>query len=158
MRTLSKRSKYALRALYSLARQYGKGPTLIATLSREEEIPHKFLELILLDLRNRGVVASKKGKNGGYYLAQEPDKVTIGSLIRMLEGPLAPLPCASETAFRKCDECVDEKLCGTRIVMKRVRDAMAEILDHTTLADVCHEVDVLKQKPAARDEELMYYI
>jgi Rrf2 family protein len=147
-----------LRALYSLARQYGKGPTLIATLSREEEIPHKFLELILLDLRNRGVVASKKGKNGGYYLAQPPEQVTIGALIRMLEGPLAPLPCASETAFRRCDECVDENVCGTRIVMKRVRDAMAEILDRTTLADVCHEVDALKQKQLPTEAELMYYI
>jgi Rrf2 family protein len=130
---------------------------LIATLSREEEIPHKFLELILLNLRNRGIVASKKGKNGGYFLAQPPEQITIGALIRILEGPLAPLPCASETAFRKCEECVDEKLCGTRIVMKRVRDAMAEILDHTTLADVCHEVDVLKDKEDS-PEELMYYI
>jgi DNA-binding IscR family transcriptional regulator len=77
-------------------------------------------------------------------------------LIRLLEGPLAPLPCASETAFRRCDECVDEKRCGTRIVMKRVRDAMAAILDTTTLADVCNEVDALKE--ADRDEPLMYYI
>jgi Rrf2 family protein len=156
LRTLSKRSKYALRALYSLARSYGKGPVLIATLSEEESIPHKFLELILLNLKNSGLVSSKKGKNGGYFLVQPPNEITLGSLIRLLEGPLAPLPCASETAFRRCDECVDEKRCGTRIVMKRVRDAMAAILDTTTLADVCNEVDALKE--ADRDEPLMYYI
>lgn len=156
MRTLSKRSKYALRALYALARRYGNGPVLIATVAAEEAIPHKFLELILLNLKNRGVVSSKKGKNGGYYLAKSPNEITLGSLIRVLEGPLAPLPCASETAFRRCDECVDEKRCGTRIVMKRVRDAMAAILDATTLADVCNEVDALKE--ADRDEPPMYYI
>lgn len=157
MKTLSKKGKYALRALYHLAREHGRGPVLIATLSKEESIPHKFLELILLHLKNNGLVESKKGRNGGYYLAQTPDKITIGSVIRLIDGPLAPLPCASETAYRRCEECVDESICGTRIVMRRVRDAMADILDHTTLADVCSEVDSRRKGPDV-PEELMFYI
>jgi Rrf2 family protein len=157
LKTLSKKGKYALRALYHLAREHGRGPVLIATLSKEESIPHKFLELILLHLKNNGLVDSKKGRHGGYYLAQPPDKITIGSIIRLIDGPLAPLPCASETAYRRCDECIDESICGTRIVMRRVRDAMADILDHTTLADVCNEVDSRRKGPDV-PEELMFYI
>lgn len=157
MKTLSKKGKYALRALYHLAREHGRGPVLIATLSKQESIPHKFLELILLHLKNNGLVDSKKGRNGGYYLSRKPEQVTIGSIIRLIDGPLAPLPCASETAYRKCEECVDEHICGTRIVMRRVRDAMAEILDRTTLADVCNEVNS-RQKGPDVPEELMFYI
>ena len=157
MKTLSKKGKYALRALYHLAREHGRGPVLIATLSKQESIPHKFLELILLHLKNNGLVDSKKGRNGGYYLALPPDKITIGSVVRLIDGPLAPLPCASETAYRKCDECVDESVCGTRIVMRQVRDAMAGILDHTTLADVCKDVDARRKGPDV-PEELMFYI
>src|SRR5215470_18354443 len=146
MRQLSKRTQYSLRALYALARGYGKGPLLISHLATEEAIPKKFLEQILLSLKTLGLVASKKGKGGGYVLAQPPAQITLASVIRMIEGPLAPLPCASETRFRKCDECVDAETCGTRIVMREVRDAMAEILDHTTLSMVCHKVDVARQK------------
>jgi Rrf2 family protein len=141
MRTLSKKTQYTLRALYSLARSYGAGPTLIAKLSKEESIPHDYLENILLYLKREGLVESKKGKGGGYSLAKPPDTVTLGSVVRMIEGPLAPLPCASETAYRKCDECVDDRYCETRIVMRRVRDATAAILDKTTLAQLCREVD-----------------
>ncbi|HYI97008.1 MAG TPA: Rrf2 family transcriptional regulator [Bryobacteraceae bacterium] len=157
MKTLSKKGKYALRALYHLAREQGNGPVLIATLAQRESIPHKFLELILLHMKNNGLVESKKGRNGGYALAKEPSKITIGSVIRMIDGPLAPLPCASETAYRKCEECIDEKNCGTRIVMRRVRDAMAEILDNTTVADVCAEVDQRRKSPE-EEEALMFYI
>jgi Rrf2 family protein len=158
LKTLSKKGKYALRALYHLAREHGRGPVLIATLSQRECIPHKFLELILLHLKNKGLVESKKGRNGGYYLAKSPDQITIGSVIRLIDGPLAPLPCASETAYRRCEECIDEQNCETRIVMRRVRDAMAEILDQTTLADVCAEVDARRKKAGEVPEELMFYI
>jgi Rrf2 family protein len=158
LKTLSKKGKYALRALYHLAREQGRGPVLIATLAQQECIPHKFLELILLHLKNNGLVESKKGRNGGYALAKEPSKITIGSVIRIIDGPLAPLPCASETAYRKCEECVDEKNCGTRIVMRRVRDAMAEILDNTTVADVCAEVDQRRKSAVPDEEALMFYI
>jgi Rrf2 family protein len=146
MRQLSKRTQYSLRALYALTRKYGAGPVLITNLAQEEAIPKKFLEQILLSLKSVGFVASKKGKGGGYVLAQPPEKITIGSVIRAIEGPLAPLPCASETAFRKCDECVDIETCGTRIVMRRVRDAMAAILDQTNLAMVCEQVEQARTK------------
>ena len=141
MRQLSKRTQYSLRALYALTRKYGSGPVLITTLSQDEAIPKKFLEQILLSLKNEGFVASKRGKGGGYVLAQPPENITIGSVIRAIEGPIAPLPCASETRFRKCKECVDIQTCGTRIVMRQVRDAMAAILDQTSLASICEQVE-----------------
>jgi Rrf2 family protein len=141
VRQLSKRTQYSLRALYALTRKFGEGPVLITTLAESETIPKKFLEQILVSLKSAGFVSSKKGKGGGYILAQPPEKITIGSVIRAIEGPLAPLPCASETRFRKCDECVDIQTCGTRIVMRQVRDAMAAILDETTLAMVNKKVD-----------------
>lgn len=157
MKTLSKKGKYALRALYYLTREHGKGPVLISSISKAEQIPKKFLEVILLQLRSYGLVESKKGKGGGYYLAKSPSDIKIGSVIRIIDGPLAPLPCASETAYRRCEECLDEKLCGTRIVMRQVRDAMAGILDHTSLADVSSQVRALADG-AAEETEPMYYI
>lgn len=149
MRQLSKRTQYSLRALYALAENYGAGPMLIARLAEDEAIPKKFLEQILLSLKSFGLVKSKKGKGGGYMLATPPDQVTLASLIRRIEGPIAPLPCASETQFRKCDECVDIETCGTRIVMREVRDAMAEILERTTLASVCRKVEKARQQKRA---------
>jgi Rrf2 family protein len=157
MRTISKRTQYGLKAVLHLARRYGEGPVLIATISQDESIPVKFLELILLNLKSRGLLRSKTGKGGGYELTEPPSRITIGSLIRMMEGPLAPLPCASETAYRPCQECPDVERCGVRIVMRQVRDAMAEVLDRTTLADLVRKVDELApRKPAP--ESLMYYI
>jgi Rrf2 family protein len=151
MRQLSKRTQYSLRALYALARKAGQGPVLITQLAEEEAIPKRFLEQILLSLKSRGLVYSKKGKGGGYYLAHSPDRITLASVIRLTEGPLAPLPCASETQFRKCDECLDAETCGTRIIMREVRDAIAAILEQTTLQTVCRKVDraVLKQRGTA---------
>ena len=146
MRQLSKRTQYSLRALYALAENYGGGPMLITQLAQDEAIPKKFLEQILLSLKTSGLVKSKKGKGGGYMLAMDPSQVTLASVIRQIEGPLAPLPCASETRFRKCDECIDIETCGTRIVMREVRDAIAGILDSTTLAMVCEKVDVARQR------------
>jgi Rrf2 family protein len=157
VRTISKKTKYGLRALYALTRKYEKGPVLIPTLAREEQIPLKFLEAILLQLKRAGLLDSKKGKRGGYQLSLPPDEVTLGSVIRSIEGPLAPLPCASETAFRRCDECDDIAQCGTRLVMRQVRDATAAILDRTTLADVVREIDRVKEEKLA-EEAHMYYI
>jgi Rrf2 family protein len=155
MRQLSKRTQYSLRALYALARGYGHGPILISKLAQEEAIPKKFLEQILLSLKTRGLVSSKSGRGGGYSLAQPPSQITIASVIRMIDGPIAPLPCASETRFRKCDECADIDTCGTRIVMKEVRDAMADILERTTLASVCRQVDSARKKQ--QDPNLLAY-
>jgi len=136
MTNLSRKARYALRALYALAADETRGPVLIADLAERENIPRKFLEAILLELKNAGVLKSKKGKGGGYALARPADQITIGQIVRTIDGPLAPVPCASERAFVRCDECVDETTCGTRQVMKKVRDAIAAILDGTTLADV----------------------
>ena len=136
MTQLSRKARYALRALYALSADDARGPVLIADLADREKIPRKFLEAILLELKNAGILKSKKGKGGGYSLARSPDKVAIGEIVRIIDGPLAPLPCASERAFVRCEECTDETTCGTRQVMKKVRDAIAAILDSTTLADV----------------------
>ncbi len=150
MRTISKRTKYGLQAMLALGREYSSAkPVLIATLASQEQIPVKFLELILLDLKGQGVVASKSGKGGGYRLTRAPAEITVGAVIRMLEGPLAPLPCASENAFRPCDDCGDVEACGTRIVMREVRDAIAEVLDHTTLADVLRKVEDVRAQRAS---------
>jgi len=156
MRTISKRTQYGLKAVIALGRRYGEGPVLIATLATEETIPIKFLEGILLDLKGRGVLESKKGKGGGYQLSRPPSTITIGSIIRLLEGPLAPLPCASETAFKPCDECRDVEHCGVRIVMRQVRDAIADVLDKTTLAELLRQVDTSKRENSR--QALMYHI
>ena len=133
---LSRKSKYGLKALLVLAQEAGRGPVLISELADREAIPKKFLEAILLELKRHGVVQSKKGKGGGYFLRRKPAEITFGEVIRVLDGPLAAVPCVSQTAYMKCDECVDEPTCGVRLAMKEVRDATARILDNTTLADV----------------------
>jgi Rrf2 family protein len=143
--------------MLSLGRKYREGPVLIGTLAREEAIPMKFLEAILLDLKGRGLLDSKVGRKGGYFLNRPPSAITIGSIIRIIEGPLAPLPCASETAFKACEECEDVENCGTRIIMRRVRDAMSEVLDRTTLADLIKTVDQ-GRKDRVNTETLMYHI
>ncbi len=138
----------------ALAREYGHGPVLIAELSRREKIPQKFLELILLDLKKKGILRSKKGKGGGYFLSRSPADVSIGELIRTLDGPLALLPCVSQTAYRRCDECIDETTCGIRSVMKEVRDRTAEILDGTSLEDLI----IRSHRMAEAGRPFMYYI
>jgi Rrf2 family protein len=157
MRTISRRTQYGLKAMLALGRKYREGPVLIGTLAREEAIPIKFLEAILLDLKGRGLLDSKMGRKGGYFLNRPPSGITIGSIIRVIEGPLAPLPCASETAFKPCEECEDVENCGTRIIMRRVRDAMSDVLDRTTLADLIKTVDQGRME-RVNPENLMYHI
>src|SRR5689334_9990006 len=118
MRTISKKTQYGLKAMVALGRRHKEGPVLIGTLAREESIPIKFLEAILLDLKTSGLLLSKLGRKGGYQLSRPPAKITIGSIIRVIEGPLAPLPCASETAYQPCEDCPDVDNCGTRIIMR----------------------------------------
>ena len=149
VRTLSKKTKYALGALYSLTRHYGEGRVLIHDIAAEESVPLKFLQAILLQLRKSGVLASRPGPAGGYELSRPPSEITLGAVIRIMEGPLAPLPCARVTGYRECDECRDANSCGTRLVMRRVRDAIAEILDNTTLAGVVREIEERKRAVAA---------
>lgn len=138
---ISKKTKYGLKALIYLARHYQEGPILIADLAREERIPKKFLEAILLSLKNSGILQSRKGKGGGYHLGRPPAKIMLGQAIRVMDGPLAPVPCVSETAYAACSECESEETCGIRLVMKDVRDAIAGILDGTSLADVLDKID-----------------
>jgi len=152
---LSKKAKYGLQALTLLTKEYGRGPVLISDLAEKERIPKKFLELILLSLKNKGILQSKKGKGGGYLLGKPPDSITLGEVIRILDGPLAPLPCVSQTAYRKCDECEDEITCGIRPVMKEVRDETARILDGTTLSDLLNNVETLTRR---RKEALVFHI
>jgi Rrf2 family protein len=108
---------------------------LVADIAKQRKVPKKFLELILLDLKRRGLLHSRRGKSGGYCLAKPANKITLGEIIRITDGPLAPLPCASLTAYRKCDDCEDEKSCAIRRIMRGVRDATSAILDKATLAD-----------------------
>ena len=129
-----------------VARKYDQGPVLISDLARDERIPKKFLELILLTLKNNGVLQSKKGKGGGYYLGKPPREISVGNVIRILEGPLAPVPCVSETAYAKCPECLDERSCGIRLVMKDVRDAITNVLDKTSLADMLEREEKAQQQ------------
>src|SRR5216684_7539172 len=113
MQTISMKTRYALRALYALAADESRAPMLIADLAERENIPRKFLEAILLELKNAGVLHSKKGKGGGYVLAKNPAEIVLGDVIRTIDGPLAPIPCVSERAYARCEECVDEATCGT---------------------------------------------
>jgi Rrf2 family protein len=138
---LSKRAKYALKALLALAQREGEEPMRIADLARAEHIPPKFLELILLALKNHGVLQSRKGKGGGYLLARDPKDIYLGQIVRMFDGPLAPVPCASQTAYVPCADCPNEAVCGVRIAMKAVRDATAKILDGTSLASLARQVE-----------------
>ena len=119
---------------------------LIASLAQSQRIPKKFLELILLELRNAGILGSKKGKGGGYFLARSPASVSIGEVIRILDGPFAPVPCVSQSAYRTCEECKDEATCGIRAVMQNVRDATSQILDHESLANLLKHEEILEQK------------
>ena len=152
---ISKKTKYGLQALLLLAREYGEGPLLISQLAQREGIPKKFLEYILLQLKNAGVLQSRKGKGGGYELARPPAEISVGRAIRVLEGPLAPVACVSETAYQRCTECHDEASCGIRLVMKDVRDAMAEILDNTSLSDMLQRsADEVKKRHGVVDFQI----
>jgi Rrf2 family protein len=137
---LSKRSKYAIKALLALADHERGEPVRIADLAHEEQIPPKFLELILLGLKNQGILQSRKGKGGGYLLARDPADIYLGQIVRMFDGPLAPVPCASQTAYVACADCPDEAVCGVHLAMKAVRDATAKVLDGTSIASLRRQV------------------
>ena len=136
---ISQKAKYALRALAALARAEAKRPMLIAEIAEQQKIPKKFLEQILLDLKHRGLVMSKRGKEGGYLLLKPPHEITFGEVLRMIDGPIAPLPCLSQTAYRKCDDCLSEAECEIRHVFARVADATREVLFKSTIADTLYE-------------------
>ncbi len=134
---LSKKTKYGLKALTFLAKQESKKPIQIAEISKSENISQKFLESILLSLRKTGILGSKKGKGGGYYLIKEPTEVLMTDVIRVLEGPIAMVPCVSLNFYEKCDDCPDEETCCVNKLMVQVRDATLQIFRNTTLEDLC---------------------
>jgi Rrf2 family protein len=133
---ISKKAKYALKALKVLAEQYGKGPVLISYIAEKERIPKKFLEAILLDLRNNGVLQSQKGKGGGYLLRVPPGEVNFSKVLRIIDGPIAPALCVSMFFYGRCDDCKDEESCSLRSVLEKWRDANLAVLDRTTLNDL----------------------
>lgn len=134
---ISKKLKYALKALSRLGYDYpSKSYQQISEIAQKENLPKKFLELILLDLKNAGFLGSKMGKGGGYFLAKHPNQISLGAVMRAIDGPLSPLPCLSQSAYRRCEECLDEHTCAIRHVMKDVRDATVNILDNTTIQDM----------------------
>ncbi len=132
---LSQKCKYALQALLVLARETNDELLLVSDIAEKENLPKKFLEAILLELNRNGLVRSRRGRGGGYALAKAPEAITFGQVVRIMDGPLAPLSCVSVNYYRRCDDCRDEQSCAIRKVMRRVRDAIAHELDGTTLAD-----------------------
>ncbi len=133
---ISKKAKYALKALKVLAESFEKGPLLISHIADSEKIPKKFLEAILLELRNHGLLQSQKGKGGGYYLRVPPEQVTFAKVIRVIDGPIAPSLCVSLHFYGKCDDCLDEETCTLRNILADWRDANLAVLEKKTLADL----------------------
>ena len=131
---LSQKCKYALQALLVLARENSDNLLLVSDIAERENLPKKFLEAILLELNRNGLVRSRRGRGGGYALAKPADLITFGQVVRIMDGPLAPLACVSVNYYRRCDECRDEQACEIRKVMRRVRDAISAELDGTSLA------------------------
>ena len=144
---LSKRGEYGLRAMITLAEApaTASSPAMmqIKEISQREQISAKFLEQILLTLKNAGFLHSKMGIGGGYYLARPASEITLGQIFRVLDGPVAPIRCVSQMAYETCG-CPDEETCGLRLVMSDVRNAIANILDNTSLADVTHRQNAVR--------------
>ena len=132
---LSKKTKYGLKALTYLAKHMEDGPMGTSQIALEENISRKFLESILLTLKNNGFLSSKKGKQGGYYLKRLPEDIKMAEVIRVLEGPIAMLPCVSLNFYEKCDDCPDENACTVHSLMLQVRDSTLKVLENNTLAD-----------------------
>jgi Rrf2 family protein len=129
---LSNKAKYGLKALIHLAT--ADDQCLASDIAKDNNIPRKFLDAIMVELRNAGIVNSRKGKGGGHRLARPPENITVGQIIRILDGPLAPIPCASKTAYQRCSDCPNEDACAIHDIMLDVREAIALILDRTSIA------------------------
>ncbi|MBS1654977.1 MAG: Rrf2 family transcriptional regulator [Bacteroidetes bacterium] len=132
---LSKKSQYAFKALIYLSERFNQGPVLISEIAKKKKIPIKFLENILLELKKEGILDSKKGKGGGYFLKISPEKVKVSTIIRLVNGPISMLPCVSLYFYERCKNC-DEKQCGLHDLMIQVRDATLNIVENRTLKDL----------------------
>lgn len=145
---LSTRGEYALRALLVLGLNYGPHVIRIQTISAEQNIPKRFLEQILNDLKSAGLVESKRGIAGGYRLARPPQDITLAAIIRHIEGALAPVSCVSERFYEKCT-CPDEARCAIRAVMKEARDAVVKVVERVTIAELCERARQLQHEPVS---------
>ena len=143
---LSVRGEYALRALLMLGLHYDQPIVRIQTISERQNIPKRFLEQILNDLKSAGVVQSKRGMAGGYRLSRRPEEINLATAVRHIEGALAPVSCVSERFYEKCS-CPDESRCAIRSVMKEVREAVVKIMERVTVADLCQRWHTLQQEP-----------
>ncbi len=132
---ISQKTRYALRALLYLVEQGRGAPVQLGSIAESQQVPRKYLELIMLDLKRAGIVTSVRGPSGGYRLARTPAEISFGEVIRVLDGPIALVPCASVNFYSKCGDCHDEESCAIRRVLAVVRDTSAQILDSTSLAD-----------------------
>ena len=135
---LSKKTKYGIKALTFLGRQEDNTPVAIASISKSENISLKFLESILLTLRKNGILGSKKGKGGGYYLLKSPSEIPMTDIMRILEGPISMVPCVSLNFYEKCADCPDENACAVHNLMMQVRDNTLDVFRNTSLADLCN--------------------
>lgn len=150
---ISQAAKYALRALVALAKE---GDSLmIGEIAARKNIPRKFLEQILLEMKRHGIVHSRRGKFGGYSLLMAPDKITYGQVLRIIDGPIAPLPCLSRIAYRRCADCKCEDACEIRRVFARVAESAREVLDRTTIADSL-EIPLLADEPDGGSREMAH--
>lgn len=143
---LSKKTRYAIKALVVLGKNFGEAPMQISKIALDEHIPKKFLEQILLDLRNAGLLYSKKGAGGGYGLVKDPAEIFVVQVLRLTGGPVALLPCVSLNFYQKCDECINEATCGVRDVFLEVRNATLKILTETSIADIIRREGLLIEK------------
>lgn len=153
---ITKKAKYALNALLVLALHHGDEPMAIGELANRAGVPKKFLELILLELRKKGILQSRRGKAGGYCLSASPDEVSVGQIIRIMDGPMAPVLCISKTAYRKCEECPQEAACGVRLALKDAYEASLRILEKTTLTDILRKMQEMSHRD--EPEPMMFYI
>ena len=141
---LSKKARYALKALEYIARHNDRKPILIGEIAAAQCLPRKFLEVILLELKKAGMLNSRLGKQGGYFLDLPPSEIKIGQVVRLIDGPVAMVPCVSEKYYTPCAECRDEAVCGLRHVMAQVREATTSVLDQVSLEDVLIREDNLR--------------
>jgi Rrf2 family protein len=146
---LTMKTRYALKALVILAERRNREPTLIADLAEREGIPKKFLEAILRELKQHGLLSAQRGRGGGYMLRQSPEDITLLTIIRALDGPIAPVPCLSKTAYRRCEECKSEHSCGVRLLLKDLHEATTRVMEGTTLADLVRRTREAGAEPRA---------
>ena len=140
---ITRRSKYAIRAMLALVRRAPRGTLSVETIAQSERLPRKFLEAIMLDLKEAGLVQAVRGKGGGYSLSKIPSKITVGQIIRAAQGSIAPTPCVSATAYAVCDDCPDEAACAVRPLMRQVREAVSRVVDLKSIESLARETESL---------------